>query len=79
MVAHPLHWSLVRDLAFTQQDTRTGVIIIVVHKDTFIGEVMITDIILTDLISVRRTTTSTNTTIGNDITTVIGDIAINFC
>ena len=72
------HWSLPRGLDFMQQDTRTGVIIIVIPRDMSIGEVMITGITLTDLILERCATIGTNTTNGNDITTAIADIAINF-
>jgi len=73
------HWSLVPDLDFMQQGTRTGVIIIVIPRDMSIGEVMTTGITLTDLILAGFTTIDTNTTNGNDITTAIADIGINFC
>jgi hypothetical protein len=62
-----------------QQDIRMGVIIIAIPRDTSIGEAMITGITLTDLILARFTTIDTITTNGNDITTAIADIAINFC
>jgi len=62
-----------------QQDIRMDVIIIVTHRDMFTGEDMTTGTILTGLISVRCTTTDMITTNGNDTTTAIGDIAINFC
>jgi len=64
---------------FTLRDTPMVATTIAIPRDIFIGEDMITGIILTDLISARYTITGMSTTNGNDIMTAIVELVINFC
>ena len=60
-----------------QQDTRMDVITIVIRRDIFIGEAMITGITLTDHTLVEFITTPGNTMNGEDIMDITATI-VNF-